>query len=276
METSEPAEFRRWPVSIKGTPVFLYHGIFNYAKPECSARERKYWISETQFSLHLASIRRAPFEVVSLTELTDASDRYQPQKQRVVITFDDGRASDYQIAFSLLSAAQMTAEFFINPASVGTEGFLTWTQVIEMRRAGMSFQSHGYEHIDLARLSSREIENQLTISKWILEDKLGGSIDSLSVPYGHLSAEVVRVALRTGYKRICNSRNWPARPASLVVNRVALYSGTTADKFERLLTGNPVAYSLRGARAALLFFPKVAISHLTRPQKSVVLLETFV
>jgi peptidoglycan/xylan/chitin deacetylase (PgdA/CDA1 family) len=242
--------------------VFLYHGITNQSKRKCSTRERQYWISELQFRDQLDSIRAAACDVTRLGDLDDSRTVDLSKKKTVVITFDDGRSSDYEVAFPVLLAAQMSAHFFINPAYVGGVGFLTWQQVAEMQRAGMSFQSHGYEHVDLVRLSVREMERQMKLSKWILEDKLGESVDFLSLPYGRTSHEVIRIAIASGYAKVCTSRNWPSRPGSIVVNRVGVYSKTTAREFDRLLAGKPLDYALRNVRAAILFFPKLAASRL--------------
>ena len=266
MATSKPAESRRWPISLSGTPVFLYHGITNTAKQECSARERQYWLSEIQFRDQLDSIHTAGCNVTLLRNLANLDTVDLSKIKTVGITFDDGRSSDYESAFPILLAGGISADFFINPAYVGKTGFLTWQQVAEMQRAGMSFQSHGYEHVDLVRLSVREMERQMKLSKWILEDKLGESVDFLSLPYGRTSSEVIRTAVASGYRKVCTSRNWPSRPDGIVVNRVGVYSKTTAREFERLLAGRPLDYALRNVRAAMWFFPKLAASRLGWPQ----------
>jgi len=247
--------------------VFLYHGIANQAKRKCSAREGKYWISKAQFREQLESIRGAACDVTPLTDLSESGTVESCKKKTVVITFDDGLLSDFEIAFPLLLEARVSAGFFINPAYVGKTGFLTWQHVIEMQRAGMSFQSHSYEHVDLARLPVREMERQMKLSKWILEDKLGESVDFLSLPYGRTSPEVMRVAVASGYRKVCISRNWPARRGSIVVNRVTVYSKTTARAFERLLARKPLDYAVRNVREAILFFPNLVASRLGWPWK---------
>src|SRR6516165_8423758 len=38
----------------------------------------------------------------------------------VIVTFDDGHESNYRVAFPLLAASGATADFFVNPAQVGS------------------------------------------------------------------------------------------------------------------------------------------------------------
>jgi peptidoglycan/xylan/chitin deacetylase (PgdA/CDA1 family) len=175
------------------------------------------------------------------------------------LTFDDGNCSDYEIAFSLLLEAGYPAVFFINTATVGTKGFLNWQQVAEMQRAGMSFQSHGHDHLYLSRLPLREIERQLRLSRAILADRLGVDVQFLAVPYGDLSSEVLQVAKTTGYRSVCTSRSWPAQPGMSLTNRVAVYSLTGQRAYARLLARSLVSYSFRAGKDTTLSLTRRAL-----------------
>jgi peptidoglycan/xylan/chitin deacetylase (PgdA/CDA1 family) len=174
----------------------------------------------------------------------------------VVLTFDDGRASDFEVAFPLLLEAGTRAEFFVNTAAIGRPGFLSWRQMAEMQARGMSFQSHGHDHVDLTPLPRRVVEWQLDESKRRLEDRLGSPVEFLAAPYGRLSRRVVEVAGQVGYRAVCTSRSWPARPGARLVDRIAIYRHTTPGEFSRLLGGHAIPYVIRAARATLLFAPK--------------------
>lgn len=51
------------------------------------------------------------------------------QSHGAIVTFDDGFASDYHLAFPLLKELDIPATFFIVTEWVGTTGFLTWPEV---------------------------------------------------------------------------------------------------------------------------------------------------
>jgi len=246
--------------------VFLYHGLTGSSAPPCPLRERKYWVSEAQFRDQLALIRRGGRHVVLLRELWNTTEGSKQQNLQVVLTFDDGNSSDYEIAFPLLREIGFQAEFFINTATVGTNGFLSWQQIIEMQRAGMSFQSHSHDHVYLSRLSLGETERQLKLSKQILEGRLGREVEFVALPYGDMSSETVAVAMRTSYRALCTSWSWPARPGTNLVNRVVVYSSTSQRAYSELLAGRPARYATRIAREAALFLPKRALLRFLRPQ----------
>ena len=262
----------RGQFGLGGTPVFLYHGLTLSSTPECPLHERKYWVSAAQFRDHLSCTRRGGHQVVLLREFWNSADGFR-QHLPVALTFDDGNCADYEVAFPLLLEAGKRAEFFVNTATIGRKGFLSWQQISEMQRSGMSFQSHSHDHVDLSSLALRETERQLRLSKQILEARLGREVEFVSVPYGNFSAEVVKVAMQVGYRAVCTSRGWPSQPGAQLVNRAVVYSYTSPRAYEGLLVGRPTSYAIRTARSAILFLPKRILLRFLRPQAVATVLE---
>ncbi|MGH9396123.1 MAG: polysaccharide deacetylase family protein [Terriglobia bacterium] len=241
---------------VRGVPVFGYHGLTSSKEAEHPARERKYWVRRAEFQTQLERIGERGFSDGRLEELAGEDLTADRPINSVVLTFDDGLISQYALAFPLLAEFQIRAYFFVNTSTVDLPGFLTWSQMLEMQEAGMSFQSHSHEHLYLSWLSPSALERQLRDSKQILEDRLGHPVRFLSAPFGDLNGRVVEMARSLGYQAVCNSRSWPSHPGKSVVNRVAVYADTTVEHFERLMMGDPVCYAGRAAREMALYVPK--------------------
>ena len=251
--------------SLRGVPVFLFHGITRTNNQMTRAQGRKYCITHAQFRGHLEMIRSQEYVVSTLGGFWQAGRQANEVNRTAVITFDDGHASDYEAAFPLLQQFGHHAEFFVNPGTINRPKFLSWSQIAEMHRAGMSFQSHGWDHVDLRVLSSRELYHQLRDSKGELQYRLGARVDVLSAPYGLVNRRIIEAALEVGYRAVCCSRNWPAQPGNCLINRVAVYSRTTTGQALRLLRGNPWSYAARLARAGLVCIPRQLLLSL-RPE----------
>lgn len=234
---------------LAGVPVFVYHGLTKGGDSSPPTSEKKYWLMPDQFRSQLREIRGCGQQVARLHELWNSPNGNLPPA--IVLTFDDGLASDYEEAFPILLENAAGAEFFVNTATIGHPGFLTWRQIDEMRRAGMSFQSHSHEHVALSTLPECELRRQLKDSKQILEDRLGKPANFLAAPYGVLNRRVVEAALEAGYQAVCSTRSLPARPGAKVVNRVVLYQYTTPRQFRRLLDRRLLGYLSRMAWAPL-------------------------
>jgi len=129
----------------------------------------------------------------------------------------------------------------------------------------MSFQSHSHDHVALSLLSRSRLALQLRDSKRILEDRLGCAVDFLAVPYGLVNRTVVTVAREEGYRAVCTSQPWPARPGAATVNRVAIDGGTTTRDLRGLIGGRLGSYARRRARSLLLSAPRRLVLRF-RPQ----------
>ncbi len=242
---------------IPGFPVLMYHGVApSAAAAAVPPAEMKYWVLARELRAQLAEIRRAGARVTGLGEAWHSAKALDGPEPPVVLTFDDGQAADYETSFPLLLEAGARADFFVNTASIGRPDFLDWGQIAEMQRAGMTFQSHSHEHVDLSRLPVRALEYQIRESKQRLEDGLGTAVEFLAAPYGLLDRRVLDVAREQGYRAVCTSRAWPARPGAPTIGRVAIHRHTRPGGFRRIVTRHPAPYLLRAIRVALIYLPK--------------------
>jgi peptidoglycan/xylan/chitin deacetylase (PgdA/CDA1 family) len=128
-----------------------------------------------------------------------------PEKS-FVMTFDDGYRSVYDEALPVLSKHSMTATVFLatgGPRSAGADERLTplsgremlsWREIREMKDAGIDFGAHTVSHPDLTKIETSEIEKEMTVSKKIIEDKLGASVSSFAYPYGRYDGRSLEIA----------------------------------------------------------------------------------
>lgn len=245
--------------NLSGARIVVYHEVRGNVRAGVSAGVGKYSISECQFHEHLQELRSSGAQVSLLNEVWTPHRQDEGGATCVVLTFDDGRSTDYFIVYPLLAQAGLRAEFFVNTATVGTKGYVTWAQMREMARSGMSFQSHGHEHVDLSRLNGRTLERQLSESKKRLEDGLGEPVDFPAVPYGLYNKQVIQVAHEQGYRGVCTSWSWPASPRQPTINRIGLYRHTSRQEFSGLLAGHLAPYLKRIALALLCYIPRRAM-----------------
>jgi peptidoglycan/xylan/chitin deacetylase (PgdA/CDA1 family) len=239
-------------MTLRGVPVLQYDGLGTSLPAEVDARLATHWVAPISLSRQLLSIRERGYRVVRLYDAWTPHDiGEQPTRSAVVLTFDDGRAADYEVAFPILLAAGVRAEFFINTARIGQPGYLTWGRIAEMHRAGMSFQSHAHDHVALPVLSARLLRNELRTSKRLIEDFLGRAVDFLAAPHSLVDRRVIDAVHEAGYQAVCASRGWPARPGDAVVSRITVLRDTTETQFGAILDREPLGYLPAIARALL-------------------------
>jgi hypothetical protein len=94
----------------------------------------------------------------------------------------------------------------VNPARLGTPGFLGWGDVRALADAGMVVGSHGLDHSLLDDLTDTDLRRQLQESRELLENRLGRAVEWLSLPGGTGGARAIKLARELGYRLVFGSR----------------------------------------------------------------------
>ena len=122
---------------------------------------------------------------------------------RVVATGVADRAS---IAREVIfSRKVMCADFFVNPGKVGEPGLAGWAALREMADAGMSIQSHGWNHTYFSALDAKALREDLTRSRAVIEDRIGRAVTLLAPPGGRMPRGLDAIARECGYSHVLGS-----------------------------------------------------------------------
>jgi peptidoglycan/xylan/chitin deacetylase (PgdA/CDA1 family) len=80
---------------------------------------------------------------------------------------------------------------------------MTWSQVAEMRAAGVQIGAHTLTHPNLATMSGPAAFEEMTRSKDVIETHLGIPVETFAYPFGrprhHVSAATIGLAGRSGF-----------------------------------------------------------------------------
>lgn len=225
--------------------VLMYHAIDEGGE---GGADPHYTVTPRGFREHLDAILAAgarPASVASMLERDAAG--------AVGLTFDDGHASNASAAL-LISDAGGTADFFVNPSSVGKRHFLDWPALREMAAAGHSIQSHGQTHRYLDELHEGQIERELADSKAAIEDAIGAAVTLFAPPGGRLRPCVAPLARKLGYRALCHSRPgvWRDPAALWDIPRLAVLAGTSGEQLTRWVRADGAEITRLAVRHALL------------------------
>ncbi|NOY77572.1 MAG: polysaccharide deacetylase family protein [Calditrichaeota bacterium] len=171
--------------------ILTYHHVCSEWLPSAAR------VTPEQFKMHIQILKSLGVHFFSLNDLIDLPEN-SPQK-RVAITFDDGFSCLYKHAFPVLEEEKIPATIFLVTDFIGKKStwdvnfgihrarHLSWSEIIEMKKYGISFGSHTHRHIDLAGSSQNQIREDLKRSKSLLEDELGEFLHLLAYPFGRSS-----------------------------------------------------------------------------------------
>jgi peptidoglycan/xylan/chitin deacetylase (PgdA/CDA1 family) len=108
----------------------------------------------------------------------------------VCITFDNGYASDYTIAYPLMSAAGIPGTSFVTTNFIGQPDYMTVEQLQALEANGWEIGAHSVTHKYMTDITPEEVLYEMNESKAVLEG-YGLTIDTWAYP-GGLQNETTR------------------------------------------------------------------------------------
>ena len=117
-------------MSPQRLPILMYHALHD---PPDERADPVYSVTPAEFERQLDWLREFGFRSVRLHD----PGAKQTGDKTVVISFDDGDATNRSIALPLLTARGMVAEFFITSDFIGQPGMVSENDVRALAEAGM-------------------------------------------------------------------------------------------------------------------------------------------
>jgi len=197
-------------------PILMYHMI---SDPE-SPQEERYACPPKTLQKHMQYLRANDYNIVNLDTITEyLNNKVELPKKTIAITLDDGFSDNYENAFPIFQKFKIPATIFLASGMIEktntwmqASGFskrnmLSWSQITEMQKSGISFGAHTVNHVKLPELSADDMLTELVDSKQQIEDKLNITIKHFAYPYGLLDDTVRTMTEKASYTTACSTRS---------------------------------------------------------------------
>ena len=177
------------------------------------------------------------------------------------VTFDDGHISNCEFGLPLLQSRNIKARFFITVGWTGQRrGYMGWQEVRALHQTGQLIGAHGWSHTLLTHCSETGLHRELVDARLTLEDKLGTSITTMSLPGGRYNRRILNACQEAGYTQIFTSIPRPEPdPAGPTVGRLNIRGDMSLEWIARLLqpgsnllSGLERQYHMKAAAKSLL------------------------
>lgn len=232
-----------------GVPVLCYHYLRDKSDPLRLLRvfgyvvlslpllnDTELWTTGTsEFERQMQLLKDSGYHAVTLDELHEwQTGRRELPGKPIVITFDDGDGSVYDLALPILARYEFRATLFVVTARVGTKwngiDCLDWARLRELEESGVfrieshtddlhykveaggrtepvfvAASEHGAE-LEGSRDWERRVREDLERSRAAIERNTGRSPSFLAWPYGAANANLNRIAVEAGFVRTCSLR----------------------------------------------------------------------
>ncbi|EMN26755.1 polysaccharide deacetylase family protein [Leptospira kirschneri] len=229
-------------VSGGGVPVLCYHHLAPQGGPMGGYNLHPNLLEE-QFKF----LKAAGYQTVRLDEFYSYINGKKPSDfpdKPILLTFDDGSKTHWEVLVPLLKKYGFTASIFIYPSiiSSGKKYYMTWDQLNNALDSGvLDLGSHTLYHPKLPTMSRALIRKQLLESKQILETKTGRKVIDLAYPFGLFDPRVIEEAKAIGYRMaftVNPGKNLPGTPV-YNIHRSLVPWGQSQSAFNSILTMAP-------------------------------------
>jgi peptidoglycan/xylan/chitin deacetylase (PgdA/CDA1 family) len=169
-----------------------------------------YKLELSEFEKHLeaiCSVIDRPATVFDLARLSGLP---------TLLTFDDGGSSAHKYVADFLDALGWRAHFFVTTNWIGRHGFLSSTQIRDLRTRGHVIGTHSCSHPPrMSHCSRNELRQEWNDSIAVLSNILGETVNIASVPGGYYARNVAETAAESGIRILFTSE---PRISSHIVN----------------------------------------------------------
>jgi peptidoglycan/xylan/chitin deacetylase (PgdA/CDA1 family) len=159
---------------------------------------------------------------------------------RPELTFDDGHISNYELALPILEQHELKATFFITAAWTGRRaGYMDWKELRALDADGQRIGAHGMTHKLLTHCSSKELDQELRQARLRLEDGVGRSVTTMSLPGGRSNAAVLNSCWESGYEEVFTSApraESASRPPHSTVGRLNVLNSMSTSWLQQVLS----------------------------------------
>lgn len=209
--------------------VLIFHGI-GEPRRELEPGEAVFWVSRERFC-----------------EILDRIVAMGPEAPE--ITFDDGNASDAEIALPELEKRGLKAVFFLLSARIGTPGSLSGADVRRLAEAGHTIGLHGATHRDWRKLDAAGQQAEYRDARQRLADLAGAPVTLAAAPFGLYDRGVSAALAAEGVEALYTSDWGLSRDSAFLRPRNCITDGMSPRALEDALRGRMTP--LRRARRLL-------------------------
>jgi len=171
--------------------VLMYHDVFFQTPSESGLASDMYKISVELFER----------QIIKVCELEKSNHG------SIILTFDDGGSSFYSPISNILDKYSLKGYFFIATKYIGTSGFLTKEQIVDIDKRGHYIGSHSYSHPEnITSLPDNEMNEEWARSVMDLEEIVGHKVIIASIPNGYQSNKVLEAIRKANIKEVYTSK----------------------------------------------------------------------
>lgn len=176
-----------------GVLILEYHKINDWSHDA-------YTVPPAEFAAQMDELLAQGYTTISLVDFLRAKKGKEtlPEKP-LILTFDDGYIDNYTDMLPILEERGMKGTVFMVTNNIDRPGYLSWKALKEMKKRDIEIGSHTANHIPLTEMPPAEADNELRVSKLIMEWNGVPGIFGFSYPNGKYEDYIIELLKKNDY-----------------------------------------------------------------------------
>ena len=180
-------------VPPEGVLILEYHKVNDWSQDA-------YTVPTAEFAAQMDELLAQGYTTISLLDFLRAKKGKQPLPEKpLILTFDDGYIDNYTDMLPILEARGMKGTVFMVTNNIGKPGYLSWRALKDMETRGIEIGSHTANHIPLTEMPPADAENELRVSKLIMEWNGLRTVFVFSYPNGKYADYITELLKQNEY-----------------------------------------------------------------------------
>ncbi|HUV45623.1 MAG TPA: polysaccharide deacetylase family protein [Dehalococcoidia bacterium] len=205
-----------------------------------------YWDYKIYFAIWNTSKTELEIEGLGQYYLNSSADRRKAMREIIARLMELSDREKNHLVGRLLEGLRVEI-----PGEFGDEINLSWDEVMEMSKNGISFGAHTVTHPILTKLPIGEAKEEIARSKKDIEERLGVPCTSFAYPNGDFNDEIVGLVMERGF--------------TCAVTTIQRMVNRNAEPFKlNRISAGPVYYGLKGTLSGFYLDLDPVISMISR------------
>lgn len=145
------------------------------------------------------------------------------------LSFDDGNASDIELALPHLEERDLRATFFVLAGRLDRPGSLSSDDVAVLVQRGMGVGSHGMEHRSWRGMGPAEVRAELVEARIQISAAAGVPVSEAACPFGLYDRRALAQLREAGYTHVQTSDRRHATASGWLQPRFSVVRGETPE-----------------------------------------------
>ena len=215
--------------------AIMYHQIW------AGANAPKFSVDRTEFARQIAWIKDNNYKTLDLHNVAKI------EQKSVLVTFDDGHASNFAAAQAMTQIGQQGVFYILKNKSLAEQDYLNESQLREMSKQGHELGIHGKDHKWWTKKCDQQFIEEFKETKDWLEQIIGRQVITCSAPGGKIDRRIINLIREysPSIRYIRNSAETYNESINDtgILNGVAIKYSTSLNQFKKIVTIDRTFYA---------------------------------